>query len=98
MLFFIFCEDHDNTAQLRREIRETHLAYIREFEDHILVGGPTLAPDAETMDGTFMIIDLPDRHAVDDFLAGDPYNRAGMFRKITVKPWRLVRLVAPSAE
>jgi uncharacterized protein YciI len=33
---------------------------------------------------------MPDRAAVDRFLAADPYTKAGLFQSVTVRPFRKV--------
>ena len=42
------------------------------------------------MIGSLLVMDFSDRAAVDSFLAGDPYSRAGLFASVRVSPWRKV--------
>jgi hypothetical protein len=37
-----------------------------------------------------LIVELPNRAAVDRFLADDPYGKAGLFQSVTVRPFRKV--------
>ncbi len=39
-------------------------------------------------DGSAMMIELPDRAAVEAMLAAEPYARAGLYRHIEIHDWR----------
>ena len=84
MLFMVFHEDKDDALALRLATRSAHLAYVKDFK--ILFGGPTLENDLESMNGSLIIVDLPDLQAADAFVANDPYTRAGLFKRSTIKP------------
>jgi uncharacterized protein len=86
-LFLLFCVDKPNSLDLRMATREAHLAYVGERLDVIKVGGP-MTDDDGGMAGSFLILDLPDRAAAEAFTAGDPYNKAGLFERVDVKPFR----------
>lgn len=90
MLFFVFHTDRPDAGDLRARTREAHLEYLGGFD--VRVGGPTLSDDGETMNGTVLILDAPDRAAADAFVAGDPYVQAGVFDQTVVRPWRQVVL------
>ncbi|MEK7794176.1 MAG: YciI family protein [Candidatus Hydrogenedentota bacterium] len=86
MYFFIQHVDRPNSLELRKATREAHLAYAAKF--NLLVGGATLDDETGSMDGSVIIVDLPDRAALDTFIAEDPYTRAGLFQRTTVKAWK----------
>jgi uncharacterized protein len=88
MLYFIHCEDKPDHLNVRTENRAAHVAYIKQFD--LLAAGPTLADDEEAMNGSVIIIDLPDAAALQDFLDNDPYAKAGLFRNVTTRPWKKV--------
>ncbi len=67
--------------------RDVHLAYMKEYPP--LVAGPTFN-EAGEMDGSVIILDLPDAAAADAFVANDPYAKAGLFAQSVVKPWKKV--------
>jgi uncharacterized protein YciI len=90
MLFFVHCVDKPGHGQVRTDTRPAHLAYIEGFADRLFAGGALLADDAATPLGSLIIIDLPDRAAVEAFTANDPYNKAGLFASVTIQPWRKV--------
>ena len=41
------------------------------------------------MAGSLLIVDAPDRAAVDQFLRDDPYVKAGLFESVDVRPYRI---------
>ena len=86
-LFLLFCVDKPNSLDLRMANREAHLAYAHERLDLIKLGGP-MSDDNGDMAGSFLILDVPDKAAAQAFTAGDPYNKAGLFERVDVKPFR----------
>ena len=69
MLFVLICEDKPNSEDLRKSVREDHLAYLKDFD--VRFAGPMLSDDAETMVGSIIVIDVPDRAAANQFAAAD---------------------------
>ena len=88
MPYIVRCLDKPEHTQVRAANREAHLAYLATYADSIFVAGPILSDDGETPTGSLIIIDLPDRAAVDGFCANDPYALAGLFQSVDVSPWR----------
>ena len=88
MPYVVHCLDKPEHAGVRAANREAHLAYLGTFADSILVAGPILADDGQTPAGSLIIIDLPDRAAVDAFCINDPYAQAGLFQRVDVSLWR----------
>ncbi len=90
MQFAILNHDKPGTLDLRMEVRETHLAYLREVGDKLMTAGPILDADSKTPIGSLLIIEADDLEAARTFAANDPYAKAGLFASSTVWPWRLV--------
>jgi uncharacterized protein len=86
-LFVLFCVDKPNSLDLRMANREAHLAYVRERLDQVKLGGP-MTDDKGDMAGSMLILDVADRAAAEAFTAGDPYNKAGLFERVDVKPFK----------
>ena len=95
MVFIILTSDKPNSAQTRQKTRPAHLEYIRGFGKRIVAAGATLSEDGETMTGSFFMVTMPDRSAVDAFLRNDPYVKAELFERIEVRRWRQVIFNAP---
>ena len=89
-LFIITCIDKPDSLPIRLANREAHLAYARGWGDRMLVGGPLLSDDGETMRGSMLILDVADRAEADAFLAGDPYGQAGLFQSVSVQRYNKV--------
>jgi uncharacterized protein YciI len=90
MHFIIHCTDKLGTSQVRADNRPAHIEFLKANRDNIYIAGPTLADDGEVMNGSLLIVDLPDRAAVDAFAAADPYAQAGLFESVIIKPWKKV--------
>jgi len=84
MHFLVTCIDKAGAAALRRRTRAVHLDYMIAHQGLIVSGGPLRSDDGTATIGSAFIIDLPDRAAVDDFLAREPYAQAGLFDSVTV--------------
>ncbi len=94
-LFVISCIDKPDSLSVRMAAREAHLAYANTGEKPVKVklGGPYLDGKGN-MVGSLLIVDAPDRAAVDQFLRDDPYVTAGLFESVDIRPYRVT--VGPS--
>jgi uncharacterized protein YciI len=90
MHYAAICLDKPNSLQIRLANRAAHLDYLRAHTATLKVCGPLLADDGETMIGSLLIIEAPDRKTADAILAEDPYRKAGLFASSEVRPWRWV--------
>ncbi len=97
MYFIILATDKSNAAQVRQEARPAHLDYIQKFGKQIIAGGATLSEDGAVMTGSFLLVDMRDRAAVEEYLRDDPYVKAGLFERVEVRRWRKVIFNAPEA-
>lgn len=90
MLFAIHCLDKPDHAALRQANREAHLAYARSFGDKILFGGPLLTADGSGMIGSLLVMEAADRAEVEAYCTNDPYQKAGLFESVVVRPYKMV--------
>lgn len=89
MLFAIIAKDKPNSLAVRLANRDAHLAYAADAGDRLVLAGPFL--DAETdgkMCGSLLIIDAASHKAAELFAENDPYNQAGLFESVEVRPWK----------
>lgn len=91
MLYLIYCADKPDATDLRVTERESHLQYMAEHEEHIVLGGPTLDDSSQTANGTLLIVEFPCIESVHKFLDGDPYHQADLIETRLVKMWQPVR-------
>jgi uncharacterized protein YciI len=90
MLFAITCLDKPGALEVRKANRAAHLDYIRPYSDGAVSIGPLLAEDGETMIGSLLLLDLPDRAAAEALAANDPYAKAGLFQSVTIHAYKKV--------
>ena len=90
MLFAIICVDKPDSAHIRAQNRPAHLDHLRAVEARIAIAGPTQTEDRARPTGSLLILDFDSRAEVEAFAAGDPYNRAGLFETVTIKPFKQI--------
>jgi uncharacterized protein YciI len=77
----------------RRRHRAAHLEHVAMRQQLIVYAGPLL--EEGRMVGSLFVFELPDRAALDAYLAGDPYFAEGIFE--TVEIWES-RWMVPERE
>jgi uncharacterized protein len=91
MQFLVVARDGtDNEAiERRRRVRPSHLEGIAPLVEagNVLVGGAILN-EADDMIGSMLLVDFPDRAAVDAWLEADPYVTGEVWQEIEVSPFR----------
>jgi uncharacterized protein YciI len=88
--FAVFATDKPDMREVRERVRPSHRAYLRSAYQHgvfVRLGGPTLAPSCNAMNGTLLVIEADDIDAVMRFVAEDPYMKEGLFSRVEVRPW-----------
>jgi uncharacterized protein YciI len=89
--FLVIARDgmDEGALERRAQARPTHLEQIAPLVDagNVLVGGAILSESGD-MVGSMVLVDLPERKDVDDWLANDPYVTQGVWREIEVTPFR----------
>ncbi len=88
MLFIAICVDKPHSMEKRLENRPAHLAYLKTLGAKVKIGGAMLADDLKTPVGSMLIFEGESQIEIWSILAEDPYQRAGLFDTVTVKPWR----------
>jgi uncharacterized protein YciI len=95
MQFLLLARDGtDAEAPARRvAVRPAHFEGARALKSagHIILGGARL-DDAGGMIGSMMVVDFPDRAALDAWLAIEPYAVGGVWQEIEVQPFRVATL------
>ena len=85
------------SSPLRASAREAHLARLRKLasEGRVLIAGPNPAIDAEEpgpagFSGSLVVIEFPSLEDAEAWANEDPYVEAGVYQKVSVKPFKLV--------
>jgi uncharacterized protein len=76
--------DKPDTAALRQRMRPQHKAYLAQVADRIAFAGPLTHDDGVTMIGSLLAIDFASRDAAHDWLADEPFTRAGLYASTEV--------------
>ena len=89
-LYVISCIDKPDSLLLRTATREAHLAYANGGGRpvRVKIGGPYLDENGN-MAGSLLIVEAPDRAAVEQFSKDDPYVRAGLFQIVDIRSYRI---------
>ena len=89
MQFLVRAYDGPNTLEKRMAVRLRHLEGMKALGKQIIAAGGLLDEDGK-MKGSALIMEFPDRAALDDYLAGEPYVVEGVWQKIVVEPMNVV--------
>jgi len=82
--FIVHCLDAPDVLPRRLEHYEAHKAYLSTAPVRILVSGPLMSDDGETMIGSLFLIEAETKAAVEAFNAGDPFRRAGIWAEVRI--------------
>ena len=81
MNFVVIGKDPPDGAPRARH-RAAHLEHIEGRQDGIVYAGPLL--EQGRMIGSIFVFDVPDRAALDSYLADDPYFNPGIFESVEI--------------
>ena len=97
MLYVIIGEDVENSLAARLAARPAHLERLFALRDagRLLVAGPNPAIDATDpgeagFSGSVIIAEFDSREAAQTWAEADPYREAGVYQRVTVKPFKKV--------
>jgi uncharacterized protein YciI len=87
MHFTVYCLDHKNKVDQRLANYEAHKAYLATTPVTMVMSGPLLASDQETMIGSFFLYEADDIAEVIRFNENDPFNAAGIWESVDIRPF-----------
>ena len=97
MLYAIFGEDIEDSLGKRISARPAHLKRLQELldEGRLVLAGPHPAIDADNpgdagFTGSLVIAEFDNLQAAQQWANADPYIDAGVYDKVTVKPFKKV--------
>ncbi|MGH6693172.1 MAG: YciI family protein [Gammaproteobacteria bacterium] len=88
MLYIIYQEDRPDGDAIRAATRAEHLAYLERHADIVVLGGALLADDGVARIGSVLVVNVPDRAAVERFSAEEPFRKAGLFKSVKITRMR----------
>ena len=89
MQFLVRAYDGPNMLEKRMAVRPRHLEGMKALGRQIIAAGGLLDEDGK-MKGSALIMEFPNRAALDDYLVGEPYVVEGVWQKIVVEPMNVV--------
>lgn len=97
MLYAIISEDITNSLELRKGARPDHLGRLQALKDagRLVLAGPHPLIDSESpgdagFSGSLVVAEFPSLQDAETWAAADPYVAAGVYQKVTVKPFKKV--------
>jgi hypothetical protein len=97
MYYLIYSEDVEKSLELRLSVRENHIARLKELQSQgkLLVAGPCPAIDSDDpgsagFTGSLIIAEFNNLQDAQVWADADPYIGAGVYKNVTVKPYKKV--------
>ena len=79
---FVVIGKDKGQGELRARVRAEHLEYMSSQQHLIVYAGPLI--EGGRVIGSLFVFDVPERAALDAYMAGDPYFRHEIFEKVEV--------------
>jgi uncharacterized protein YciI len=96
MWYAVISEDHDGSLENRLAARPDHVARLTALRDEgrLLIAGPHPAVDSPDpgpagFTGSLVVVEFDSLESAQAWADEDPYVAAGVYRKVTVKPFNL---------
>ena len=97
MLYIIFAEDRAGTLEKRMAARPAHLERLQalQSEGRLIMAGPCPAIDSPDpgpagFSGSLIVAEFSSLTAAQSWADADPYIAAGVYEKVTIKPFKKV--------
>ncbi len=97
MLYAIISEDVENSLEKRQSARPSHLARLTVLKDEgrLILAGPhpaidNNAPGEAGFTGSLIVAEFNSLEDAQMWADKDPYIEAGVYQKVTVKPFKKV--------
>ena len=97
MLYAILCEDHQNSLEKRLQTRPLHLQRLQKLQQlgRMVLAGPHPSIDSNDsgssgFSGSLIVAEFSSLDDAKQWAEADPYQAAGVYKKVTVKPFKQV--------
>ncbi len=97
MLYAIISEDNDNSLEKRLSARPAHLERLQQLKNlgRLVLAGPHPAIDCEDpgsagFTGSLIVAEFESLEQAQQWAEDDPYIQAGVYKQVTVKPFKKV--------
>ena len=97
MYYSIYCEDCANSLEKRKSARTEHMLRIQQLqnEGRLLLAGPHPHIDSDVpgpagFSGSLIVAEFDSLHEAEAWAVSDPFQQAGVYIKVTVKPFKKI--------
>ncbi len=90
MFFAVYCNDTPEGFRRRREFARRHLSYVRRHKSSYLVAGPCPGERTDEHWASLLLIEADSLNAAQNLMTNDPYYLGGVWRDMTIRPFRAV--------
>ncbi len=97
MLYAVISEDVADSLEKRLSVRPAHIKRLQELQDagRLVLAGPHPSidsdnPGAAGFTGSLVVAEFDSLTDAQQWASVDPYNDAGVYAKVTVKPFKKV--------
>ena len=97
MLYAIIGEDNPNSLEKRLSVRPAHLDRLVDLKNQgrLILAGPMPAidnidPGESGFTGSLIVAEFDSLDDAQTWAAADPYNEAGVYQRVEVKPFKHV--------
>jgi uncharacterized protein len=97
VLYAIISEDVEASLEKRMSARPAHIKRLQELQDEgrLVLAGPHPAIDCDNpgeagFTGSLVVAEFESVQAAEQWAEVDPYQDAGVYSKVTVKPFKKV--------
>lgn len=97
MQFMIKALDGSGMLEKRMEVRPRHLEGMKALGKKIVCAGGLLDEEGR-MKGSLLVVDFPDREALDEYLRNEPYVTEGVWEKIETEIMNVVLICGEKAQ
>jgi uncharacterized protein YciI len=87
MHYIIHCLDKPNSVEKRLAHYDAHKAYLSSPSVKIVISGPLLEDDNETMIGSCFLVEADTLAEVHVFNRNDPFHKADLWGQISIRPF-----------
>ena len=84
----LICLDKPGALQVRLDNRPAHVEHLKS-SDFVELAGPFLDPQGN-MNGSLIVLEVPDLDAARAWAEADPYAKAGLFESVSIREWKKV--------
>ncbi len=97
MLYAVISEDNENSLDKRLSVRPAHVERLQQLktEGRLILAGPHPAIDSDDpgtngFTGSLIIAEFDSLEAAQQWADKDPYIEVGVYKQVTVKPFKKV--------